>query len=586
MKPFKLACGRFALFMAVAFGAAYYVNSRHHESYWHGTIHRVQTVDFNILAHMLPTKLSHAVVQGDMEELQRTLESNYGHFGLVVTDCRTALPDCPGQEIYAMNSSSYGWHQSLEERGIDYLLETEAPYDLLRYPLPLLTEGGYDDSRDTDWNDTGRENPGEIIGRVYYVRGVPPRFHESYWEWFRQWPQSFYKDSQAYRYYGLTATLFLAAGLGGWGVGEMLLAKNRMKERQLDSTKQELHQTKRDLAYAQRLVEDRERQLQRQQRLLADKEVERQRLSQEIQTRETQLQQQQQFQAEYETQLSRLEDLLQSLQTDGSATQAEIQQRHEQIVQLQEQIRVLSQRIIESEERKRVLRTECGSLNEQLQSATQTIESQNREIQGIQRELKAAADREQRARGQATRLQATIKQSGHDESYIAYVENENEQLSKDKKCLEDQIKGLQARVKTLESKNANLSWRLGDSDSEPASTDDEEFNTDDLSKVNFGIAGGHQDFQNSLLRDLIDRGLPDSYVQMTTDERVNRQTVHQKFDRCNLVVLITYHSSHNLSKLVRQLVPLPRRFETAESCEPLVVEQILAYIRQHPEQFE
>ncbi len=54
----------------------------HYESYWNGTIHRVQTVDFNILHHVLPTCLSQMILAGRDAEIQNVLNSNYGIFGI------------------------------------------------------------------------------------------------------------------------------------------------------------------------------------------------------------------------------------------------------------------------------------------------------------------------------------------------------------------------------------------------------------------------------------------------------------------------------------------------------------------------
>ena len=65
--------------------ATYAWTVQNHNNYWNRTIFAVQTVDFKILAHTLPTKLSILLMQKDTEELQRTLQSNTGRFGIVVT---------------------------------------------------------------------------------------------------------------------------------------------------------------------------------------------------------------------------------------------------------------------------------------------------------------------------------------------------------------------------------------------------------------------------------------------------------------------------------------------------------------------
>ncbi|MFM7366243.1 MAG: hypothetical protein ACKO2Z_00250, partial [Sphaerospermopsis kisseleviana] len=70
----------------ISFGIGGAVTFDRYNSYWNQTIFRVQTVDFNILSHTLPTKLSYALIKKQPQEVQRTLDSNYSLFGLIVTD--------------------------------------------------------------------------------------------------------------------------------------------------------------------------------------------------------------------------------------------------------------------------------------------------------------------------------------------------------------------------------------------------------------------------------------------------------------------------------------------------------------------
>ncbi|WP_199290527.1 hypothetical protein [Leptolyngbya sp. FACHB-36] len=145
-----------------SFGLATAANWQNHQGYWRGTIVRVQTTDFNLLSHMLPTKLSYALLLGDNNELQRTLDSNYGLFGLVVTDCAVETRDCPGQHILHVTTSKLSWRKSLQVNQL-----TTYPYDYLRNPPPLVAEGKFDNARDLSRDPTGRTNPGQIVGRVY-----------------------------------------------------------------------------------------------------------------------------------------------------------------------------------------------------------------------------------------------------------------------------------------------------------------------------------------------------------------------------------------------------------------------------------
>lgn len=142
----------------------------HYESYWNGTIHRVQTVDFNILHHVLPTAMSQLVLAGRTEDIQKLLNANFGIFGLVVTD-----PD--GKEIIYRTTSVYERESWQPHLTADYLRSQEEPYDLLTDPPPLSVQHSHNGPR-KDAAAKSAEPPGRVIGRLYYLRGIPPAFHE------------------------------------------------------------------------------------------------------------------------------------------------------------------------------------------------------------------------------------------------------------------------------------------------------------------------------------------------------------------------------------------------------------------------
>src|SRR5262245_43209972 len=101
-------------------------------SYWLGTIHRVQTVDFNLLHHTLPPTLSMLIIQGRDDEIQKVLDSSYGIFGLVVTDPA-------GQTILYKTEKSYHkktWQLTLDPDTLSDLSSKDEPFDLLTDPPP------------------------------------------------------------------------------------------------------------------------------------------------------------------------------------------------------------------------------------------------------------------------------------------------------------------------------------------------------------------------------------------------------------------------------------------------------------------
>lgn len=167
-------------------------------NYWTKTIFRTQTVDFNILMNLLPTKLSIHLLDGNTKELQRTLDTNYGLFGVVVTNCKTAQTKCPRQEITYLSSGriiktlkggkkyqkkegyAIHWQSKLSEENLKGQL-----YALLRNPPPLTSEWEYKDPRQNNVIPTGRTNSGEIIGRVYFIRNSPPPFFDELVKWLK-----------------------------------------------------------------------------------------------------------------------------------------------------------------------------------------------------------------------------------------------------------------------------------------------------------------------------------------------------------------------------------------------------------------
>lgn len=159
--------------------ATYYWTLNNHDNYWNRTIFAVQTVDFKILSHTLPTKLSTLILKNDREEIQRTLKSNTGRFGMVVTDCKVADKECLNQTVLYKTESKSSWSRNFS---IEVL--RDAPFDILRDPPPLKTEIDFPDIRSSKVVETGNINSGKIIGRVYYVRGIPPSYIDSWTSYF------------------------------------------------------------------------------------------------------------------------------------------------------------------------------------------------------------------------------------------------------------------------------------------------------------------------------------------------------------------------------------------------------------------
>jgi hypothetical protein len=144
----------------------------YHIDYWYGTIYHVETVDFNLLHHTLPTTLSQLIIADRDDLIEKVLDSNYGLFGLVITD-RT------GQSILYKTSHDYRQHQSWGQSITpESLAKLDEPFDWLTDPPPLEPRFVHKDPLAASATKTKAPVSGKQLGRVYYVRNVPPTLIE------------------------------------------------------------------------------------------------------------------------------------------------------------------------------------------------------------------------------------------------------------------------------------------------------------------------------------------------------------------------------------------------------------------------
>lgn len=141
----------------------------HYESYWNGTIARVQTTDFNMLHHTLPTTLACQILEGRDDLVQKTLDSSYGLFGLVVTDPA-------GENILYRTDKVYHQKSWQPMATPEELSKSGEPFDLITDPPqiePLYTHAS---PREPKAAATGAKARGRVLGRLYYMRSPPPTF--------------------------------------------------------------------------------------------------------------------------------------------------------------------------------------------------------------------------------------------------------------------------------------------------------------------------------------------------------------------------------------------------------------------------
>lgn len=143
----------------------------HYDSYWDGTIFRVQTIDFNLLHHTLPVTLSQLIIAGRDDSIQRVLDCTYGIFGLVITDPGGTSVLYKTSKVYHKDT----WQQAASPES---LANSAEPFDILTEPPPGEPMFEHTTPRAVAATQVGKVGAGRVLGRVYYVRAPEPTFLE------------------------------------------------------------------------------------------------------------------------------------------------------------------------------------------------------------------------------------------------------------------------------------------------------------------------------------------------------------------------------------------------------------------------
>jgi predicted RNA binding protein YcfA (HicA-like mRNA interferase family) len=426
--------GRFTLIATFSLGLGTWKNWEHYNKYWYGTIFRVQTVDFNMLSHTLPGKLSYTLLQGNREELQRTLDSNYGLFGLIVTDCKMAAKDCPSEQILYQSKSSQKWTKEISLATL-----SNHPYDLLQNPPPLQVERQYAKPRDSKPIPTGRVNSGEIIGRVYYVRGVPPTFIEDYNNWIKE-P---FKVTGSRTLYTSTVALFLVSGLIAWIIIEVILYAKRNEQ----------HLAQREAEYEQRLAQQQREQLQREiQQIQLQLEEKNQQTIELIDQRERSLAELESYRQEQGQNKRELENQIASYESELALKE----QQQQETAQTLEDLQLLRQKLQETSQRE-------SEAKQQIQLQLEEKNQQNIEL-ADQRE-RVLAELESYRQGQEQNKRELENTIASYESELALKEQQQQETAQtleDLQLLRQKLQETSQRESEAKQRSEELNQTIAD----------------------------------------------------------------------------------------------------------------------------
>lgn len=418
----------------ISFGIGGAVTFDRYNSYWNQTIFRVQTVDFNILSHALPTKLSYALIKKQPQEVQRTLDSNYSLFGLIVTDAS-------GQKIIAYSGKDSGksssWKAALDPQQLQ-----NHPYDVLLDPPPVFAQWTYSNSRATERSATDFTNQGRVIGRVYYVRGVRPTFQEDLMTLI----SNPFSGSSRIQTYTTSLVACFGATLLIWSGLEFMLYKKRVDKKKRDEIEEDLMSNNQILQsqLAQRINELQSLQKQRdneRNELMRDAENLRSlnnRLKQEIlrlresikdlpnntdaelqaELEQTKLQSEQNLakKKQYEQHIKKLTQQLQRKQLETDVLQ---EQKESQIQELKEQINNTESQLAELQNNEENYQETIKVLEKQLNDKNSREIELQKQLESLQTSLSEYEEREQLLEQRAEEEKAKSKDLAEEmERYI------------------------------------------------------------------------------------------------------------------------------------------------------------------------
>ena len=233
----KIYCsiGRFLGFLILGFSAGVIGNIFSYQNYWKGTMYSVQTVDFNMLSHTLPFKLSTLIINGNKEELQKTINSNFALFGIVVTDCKKIEPDCSDQKILYVSKPSY---KPEEREDFDVNQLNGQYFDYLKDPPPIFTERYFKNPKSTDQSNIPNINSGINIGRVYYIRRSQPTFVKDYSDWLQKYLfTGRIGSARSYTYFMVQVSCIILVSFFGLILELILFLQNKSKQLILNESK-------------------------------------------------------------------------------------------------------------------------------------------------------------------------------------------------------------------------------------------------------------------------------------------------------------------------------------------------------------
>lgn len=211
---------RFLAIVSLCILIAKPVSREYYDKYYSTALLKIHTTDLSFFSDQLRTQLSYYLLLNDLVSLQRVLDSNFGLFGFVITNCTSSSRECPGQKIIHSSNPNLGWLRFPTVQDL-----SRSHFIPLRGAAPVSPNSPEVAAR-----------PGAIIGRLYMVTNIPLSFDEDY----RLWRSSPFKDVGPWRYYLRAMEVCILGGILLWLIIELLLRMRRIQLRNVRQRELEL----------------------------------------------------------------------------------------------------------------------------------------------------------------------------------------------------------------------------------------------------------------------------------------------------------------------------------------------------------
>jgi len=219
----------FLIFFIIFFTGGYVVYLNYYR-----TIKHVETTEMNILFSTLNFKVSMLLNEGKSQLLQETLDSAFGYFGLVVTDCKSRNRQCADQQILYQNEPADRSNWPSEVSTGNY---TQYPFEVLTSPPSYHRSHYYENSYDNTLNSKTLDTNEKVIGRVYYIPEIFPSYTETLLYWTEN-PLSLNRTNKSYLALSITSIILVTS------IGVFFSGRLSKKEAELSKVKSEKNSLK------------------------------------------------------------------------------------------------------------------------------------------------------------------------------------------------------------------------------------------------------------------------------------------------------------------------------------------------------